>query len=452
MKYPYKKYLYIPEPLKNLLKAKLTSSKQRRTFFLHLIYSILDGIILGVLALNEFVLIKGLDGSDYQTALLFQFTTVILLFSIVLNQVLKRTKRKKRFLKIVAVVTRLPLLLLLIFPDNISEVHNPFIYQALFLFIFLIYYSANPVIFPVINLLLKTNYKNKNFSKFYSWATAANKVVMLIVTFFTGIILDYSPSSYTKIYPLLAILGITSIFILMKIDYSGVNIVIPKKSLKEDISNSLKKMLAILKSNKPFRDFEIGFMLYGFAWLATIAVIAIFLDKALHLSYTGIAFYKNVYTGISIILTPIFGKLLGSIDPRKFAVYNFSALLLYLFFMGLTEYVSASITIGGITIYWTLLASYISYGFFAAMMALLWYIGSAYFCRDNEAADYQSIHLSITGFRALFAPLFGIFFLKLVGYTGVFLIGIGSLSIGIALMFWSMRHRKLIDIIKKTSD
>jgi len=446
MKQFYKKYAFMPVRLASLLKAKMYSGRQRRTFSLHLIYSVLDGVILGVLALNEFVLIKGLKGSDYQTAVLFQFATIILLFSILFNELFKRTVRKKKMLRIIGIATRLPLILLFFFPNNIETVSNELFYQVAFLGIFLIYYSANPIIFPVINQLLKSNYKSQNFSKFYSYAIAANKVVMLVVTFGTGILLDADSSAYTMIYPGLAILGIISIFVLMQIEYRVPEFPNPRKGLLDSVKQSVESMWNILRRNRPFRDFEIGFILYGFAWLSTMAVVAIFLENVLELNYTSIAFYKNIYAVISIIFTPIFGQLLGHIDPRKFAVLNFGALLLYLFFMGMSEYVRAGTELFGITIYWSLLASFTFYGLFAAMMALLWYIGSAYFCRDEEAGDYQSIHLTLTGFRGLFAPLVGIFFYKLIGYSGVYLMAIGSLSAAILLMFWSVKHRKKIEI------
>ncbi len=41
-------------------------------------------------------------------------------------------------------------------------------------------------------------------------------------------------------------------------------------------------------------------------------------------------------------------------------------------------------------------------------MSLLWNIGSAYFCKDGDADTYQSVHLTMVGFRAVFAPIFGI--------------------------------------------
>ncbi len=424
------------------LRISFDSIKEKKTFYLHLIYSIIDGIILGVLALNEFVLIKGLKGSPYQIAFLFQFMVIVLLASVPLNELLKRTVRKRKMLRYVAILTRAPLLLLLFFPKSITGQTEQIWYQFIFLGIFLIYYSANPLIFPTINGFLKTNYKHENFSKLYGYATTANKIVMLIATFLFGILLDKQANAYTYVYPFLALLGILSIFILTQINYSPPVSQNKKRSIRETLKDIRANMLHIIKTNKPFRDFEIGFMFYGFAWLVTIAVIALFLENHLKLSYSGIAFYKNFYTTVSIILMPFFGRLLGKVNPRKFGIIAFTFMLVYILFMGLTEYFPNYTEVFGIKIYYTLLISFLSYGIFGAMMGILWYIGSAYFAKDEDAAEYQSIHLSMTGFRGVFAPIVGIFFYKIIDYSGVFALGVLSLAIGIIFLICSIKKHK----------
>ncbi len=424
-----------------LTKIKFYSETEKKAFHLHLAYSLLDGIILGVLALNEFILIKELNASPYQIAFLFQFTTVVLLFSIPLNEFIKRKVNKTKFLRLIAVLTRAPLLLLFIFPKSIAEQSDQFFFQILFLGIFLIYYSTNPLIFPMINGYLKNSYKHENFSKLYGYTSTANKLIMLVATFAFGLLLDSQSYAYTYVYPFLAILGISSIYILTQIKYQA-PVLKKTGSLKVSLKKVKKNLLHIIKTNKPFRDFEIGFMFYGFAWLVSIAVIAIFLKNELKLTYSGIAFYKNFYTTISILLTPFFGKLMGKVNPRKFAVYTFSMMMLYLLFMGLTQYFPAYTEIYNIKIYYSLLLSFLSYGIFGAMMGILWYIGSAYFSKDENAADYQSIHLSLTGVRSVFAPLVGIFFYKIIDFSGVFLIGIVSLLTAITVLIISLRRHK----------
>ncbi|MBI9036212.1 MAG: hypothetical protein JEZ03_17265, partial [Bacteroidales bacterium] len=159
----------------------------------------------------------------------------------------------------------------------------------------------------------------------------------------------------------------------------------------------------------------------------------------LDLNYSSIAFYKNLSNIIAIILLPFFGKLIGKIDPRKFGVYTFLALLLHLLFMLLTEYFPVNFHFFKFQLNIMLILSYVFNGVFTATMALLWGIGSSYFCKNEDAGSYQSVHLTMVGFRGLFAPILGIFFFELIGFTGTFAIGIISLTVAIYLMYWSIK-------------
>ncbi len=49
--------------------------KEKKTFALHFSYSFIEGILAGLIALNEFVFVKSLMGSGYQVSVLFQFST-----------------------------------------------------------------------------------------------------------------------------------------------------------------------------------------------------------------------------------------------------------------------------------------------------------------------------------------------------------------------------------------
>ena len=416
------------------------NKSEKQTFAYHISYFLIEGLIKGILILNEFVLIKSLMGSDYQVGFMFQFTVVVLIFSVFCNEVLKRIFNKKRFLRIIAIITRLPLFLLIFFPDSAEKTAENPVYSYLFLGLFLVYYMANPFIFPTINLFLKANYRHSNFGKLYSYSSTANKVIMLISTFLFGLLLDYDNYAFRYIYPMVAVMGMVSIFLLTRIDYKENPHAMPRKRLLTAMRESLVNMWHIIKTNKPYRDLEIGFMLYGFAWMSTSAVINIFFERALHLNYSSVAFYKNAYNILAIVLLPFFGKLIGNIDPRKFGVYTFLSLMMHLLFMQLTLYFPYHTEVFGLEIYITLILSYISYGFFAATMALLWHIGSAYFCKPEEAGTYQSVHLTLTGLRALYSPLLGVFFYELLGFSGAFFIGISALLISILLMYVSMRR------------
>ncbi|WP_457553334.1 MFS transporter [Desulfobacula sp.] len=413
---------------------------EKKIFGLHLLYSIIEGILAGVLVLNEFVFIKSLKGTEMQLAILFQASVIVFVFSVVIHELLKRYK-KKNILRITALITRLPLLLVIIFPCESLPAKDMIFYHYFFLLIFLFYYLAMPVVFPIINSILKNNYSHSHFGALYSYAAMTNKIVMMITTFVFGWMLDVNPFSFVYVYPVIGILGIISLFLLsyaVKVDYlqTGGKLL----SMMESLRKSFHYIKDIIKFNKPYRDFELGFMLYGFSFMLTVAIITLFLVEELQLNYTSIAFYKNSYNLIAILLLPFFGNLINRVEPRKFAAFTFFTLLMHLFFMGLTQYYPYYFDIGAYRFYYLIVISFAWNGLFAATMSLLWNIGSAYFCKDDDAGSYQSVHLSMVGLRAMIAPIFGIWLYRYIGFSGVFALGVLLLMLSIAVMFWSLKR------------
>lgn len=417
---------------------------EKKTFRLHLVYQAIEGVILGVLALNEFVFIKSINGSSYQLGFLFQFSMLVFLFLVFFNELRKRVKNRTLLLKWAGLITRLPLAGLLFFPDNLQAYLNGQLYHYIFLLIFLVYYLGNIIIYPAINVMLKTNYRHENFGKLYAYSTSLNKMIMLVITFLYGLILDFDFYSFRFVFPVIAALGVTSIFILSEIKTGAPDYLPQTRSVWKSVQSSVKGMYRILKGNKSYRDFELGFMGYGFAFMMTAPVINIFLDEGLQLNYSSVAFYKNAYNTIAIILLLFTGRWLGRMDPRKFAAYTFISLGAYVLFMMLTEYFNASFSLGNIVIYYSLVLSYLAYGYFAATMVLLWNIGSAYFCRPEEADNYQSNHLFLTGVRSILAPILGVFFYETLGFTWTFSIGILFALLSSVIMMISYKRQKLI--------
>ena len=406
-------------------------------------YSVIDGILTGLIVLNEFVFVKSLLGSGYQASLLFQFATVVFILLIFFNEFLKRIQNKKRLLRRTAILTRLPLLLLLFFPRSPEPLTGGSIYHLIFLGIFLVYYLANPIVFPSINLFLKNTYAHDHFGKLYSYATTAKNIVMMLTTFAYGWMLDRDPYVFVYVFPVAAILGASSIFLLASIPYSEKFIIQPSQTLWQGIRQSVSDMRDILAKNIPYRHFQTGFMFYGFGFMGSYTVIILFFEFGLGLNYSSVAFYRNAYNLLSIIMLPFFGKLIGQIDPRRFAAISFLSMFVYIFSLLLTQYADGYFTFWDIKVYYMMFLYILFHGIFAATMALLWSIGSAYFCAPTEAGTYQSIHLGLTALRSLFAPLLGVLFYELWGFTIAFAIAMLSLLIGSSIMLISHKNHPL---------
>jgi len=422
---------------------KNISTKEKRSFKLHITFSVIDGMIRGALLLNEYVFIKSLHGSSYQLSFLFQSSLIVLLLSVFFNELISRAKRKGYLLRIAGFITHLPLILLLFFPHN-SEIYlvNP-IFHYVFLFVFFNYYLSYPIVLPTINLFLKNAYSQENFGRLYSISTTVRQIMMMLTIFFFGLLLDTDNFAFTYIFPVLGILGILSIILFSIIEYIPKTAVVITESLIMSVVSSFKKMVHILKTNKPFLDFQIAYLFYGFAFNSTRSVINIFYNDALSLNYSSVAFYQNAYNIIAILLIPYFGRLIGKIDPRRFTIVSFASMAGYILFIALSAYFPLAFQISTVKIYVTLLIATIFFGLFNATILLSWNIGSSYFCSNEEAGDYQSVHLFLTGFRGIYSPILGVLFYELLGFTWTFGIGIFVLLIAVWIMQWSYKNRRV---------
>jgi len=400
-------------------------------------YSLIEGFMTGVFILNEFIYIKSLQGSNYELSILFQFSVVVLIISVFTNQLMETLRNKKRLLRLIAVITRLPLVLMFFIPMAYIFQEQR-LYNYYFLFAFFMYYMAQPVILPSLNLLLKNNYENKNFGKLYSIATSMNKVVMLFVTFLFGLLLDYDHYAFRYVYPLSGFLGIISIYLLTQIEDNSIVL----KSRFSYIKNLKSIIKSTLKENRAFRDFQLSLVFYGFGFMSTVTIITIFYEVVLHLNYSSVAFYKNVYNILAILMLPFFGKLISRIDQRRFSIISIASLLFYVIFVMLTTYFPAHFYFLELKIYYMLIIAVIFHAFFAATMSLSWSIGSAYFCKTEEAGIYQSVHLSITGLRGLIFPVIGVALYERFGFTTTYITASISLLTGILILLYSEKHVK----------
>ncbi|MCK5846517.1 MAG: MFS transporter [Bacteroidales bacterium] len=413
------------------------SGEEYKVFKLHFLFTLIQGIITGVFALNELVYIKDMNATNFQLSILLQLSVIIMVVSIMVNEFLRRIADKKKMLKIVALITHTPLLLLYYFPQDIESYTDSSFYHYAFLSIFFFFYLNLIITLPTINQMLKSAYTHNNFGRLYSYTSSTNKIMIMVTTLAFGFMLDDYAFSFVYVYPLMGILGVISIFLLSRIPQ--VEEIPVKSSFSESIRNSFKYMKGVLRSNKPFLHFEIGFMFYGFAWMISAAVIPIYFNEVFEMNHATYGFYKNGYNVFAIILLPFFGSLIGKIDARIFGAITFGSLMLFTFTLGISQYYMQYIEILGIKIYFSLIIAYGFYGVFAATMALLWFIGSAYFCKKEEAARYQSIHLSLTGFRAIMSFQIGIWMYMVMGFTFTFMAAALSLLIAVILMLWSVK-------------
>ncbi|HXK49658.1 MAG TPA: MFS transporter [Clostridiales bacterium] len=421
--------------MKSLFFPKGLNERENKAYRLHLTAELLEAFSIGAIGLTEFVFLKSLNGSSYLVGVILQVSLIVMLFSVIFNQLIRRTGDKKRLYKISIWVTKLPLFLLIFFtPDT----RGGLFFHYFFIGIYLAYSFTKPFMMPLMNMMLKQNYLGKNFGDLYSKVATLNKLTVVAATFIIGSLLDFDNFSFRYIYPFTAVLSMIGGYIFLRIPYDDKEPEI-KQSLVKSIGGSFSNMAEVVRKNKPYRDFEAGFMFYGFSFMIAFPVMTIFFNDALGLSYSSVAFYKNQATLMSLIILPFMGKYIEKTDPRKFGMMTFASLGMFLVFLGITEYWGVHFEFMGLQLYYSLLIAHMFLAVFFAMMLLLWNIGSAYFCHGDDVSTYQSIHITLTGVRGAIAPLIGVGIYTYIGYFSTFMLSSLFVVLAVGVMYYSMK-------------
>jgi hypothetical protein len=425
--------------MSKLLRLSL-SPREKIAFRIHLTYSAIEGFILGILALNEFVFIKSLAGKPMQLAFLFQFSMLVFLLSAFVNRLFTSGKRIRKLIRISAVCTRIPMIVFLFFPSDLHA--NSQFFNYLFLATFFVYYLANPLIYPNINFFLKNSYQHQNFGFLYSMSTSVNKIIMMVVTFAYGYFLDLDPMFFRYMLPTVGLFAIISAFLLTLIPFKEKQSseTIDRYAGKTIIKSAFDDIIGTLKENKAFLWFQIAFMFYGLSFMIGSPAINIFYKEILELNYSSVAFYRNIYNILAIAILPFMGTLLGKAGPMKFGIITFMSLFFYFLFVLLTGLFSSYFEFFNIKIFYVMLIALVFHSFFASTMSLLWNIGSAYFGKNQDAARYQNVHLFLTGVRAMPAPIVGIWIYEQWGYVACFSTTLILLSVGVLVIRYSLKN------------
>ena len=96
---------------------------------------------------------------------------------------------------------------------------------------------------------------------------------------------------------------------------------------------------------------------------------------------------------------------------------------------------------------------FVAYTIFGLAMTgvnMAWNMSSIFFAGNEDAAMYQSVHVTLTGVRGLVAPVLGFTLLRLIGIESVFIVAAGFLALASIMSFRDYRKLKYskINILK----
>lgn len=393
---------------------------ERRTFALHVISNVFMGLSFGILMLQDIILKKSLFATDFMVTIMIFLTSSAFLFSIYGAEIINRSADPARTIIILAVISRF---FLFIIP----------LYESPGFFVFCIAAMSylDSLIKPYWNAVFKHNYTEKKRSSLYSYASTVHTVILLIVTTILGYLLDIDYQLYKLLFPLAGLFDVLSYAGLARMVKMGERLKLyPRGSANNKISARLFKdililpvrnMLNIFRNNKPFFRFESFFFLYGMAFMIASPAVPIYLVEVLDLSYSPISIAKGlVFYSATILFTPVMGRLHGTGDPTRFCGFLFLLLLFYPLSMMGIKYVPSLVSF--IDTDMMLYITYFMFGLLMSGVTLSWNLSTIYYAPHFQEANYQSVHITLTGLRGLFSPFIGYLILRYISIEATFLV------------------------------
>lgn len=370
--------------------------------------------------LQDVILKKSLLASNFQITILIFLTSSAFLFSIYGTEIINRSNNQSRTIIIMAVFSRIFLLIIPFFES-----------PGFFIFCIAAMSYTDSLIKPSWNTVFKHNYTDEKRSVLYSYASSLFTVIVLIVTTLLGYLLDINYKLYKVFYPLAGICDILAYMNLAKMISMGKKFeehaknkfrgVITSRLIKDILILPIRNLIRIFKDNKPFFRFESYFFLYGVAFMIASPAVPIFLVQTLNLNYAPISIAKGlVFYTATILFTPLMGKIHGVGNPTKFCGYLFLSLIFYpllmlsIKYLGIVNHVISPDVL-----------LYITFFFFGISMSgitMSWNLSSIYYAPHSQVANYQAVHITLTGVRGLFAPFIGYLILKYISIEATFIV------------------------------
>ena len=200
-------------------------------------------------------------------------------------------------------------------------------------------------------------------------------------------------------------------------------------------SAALREGLKALLADRSFLLYQGAFFSTGWGNFMSMILVAEVMRESLDAPVwamgLAVAILPQVLQPVS---SPLWGRFLDRVNPMQGrAVFSF--------FMAS---VNALYCFGGLhLLVWPFLAGSLIQGLTNSGNQIVWTTGSLYFARPRQVVLYNTVHVALTGFRGLAAPLVGAWLFSQVG-LGSWVFGISSILgvLGLISMIWLHRQQR----------
>ncbi len=398
---------------------------EKRTFWLLMLASFFNGFVFGTFNIQDVVAKKALLALDWQITILVMLWPLSNLFSIWWGKALERSKSISKFFVLTAFIGRLVLIFML-------WTHSYYSYLIIMIFVF----SFNSLLSPAQNSIYRNNISAENRGVLFGYTASLITLIAIIFSYTAGKLMDINEDWFRYIFSVAGLMGCISSLLMVMIKIENKKYIATKLKLKQFFVTPIMSTVNILKKNKDFAIFQRNFFIYGIGFMIILPAIPKFLVEYLKMDYSQTFMAKGIISQLGILLlSPIAGRVHDKKNPSFFTFLAFFTLGCYPIILLISSFLVGS----GIENYVVYFA-YLIFGIGMSGIVISWNMSSIFFAGDDDVSMYQSVHVTLTGVRALIVPFLGFFVLKYFGIKAVFIISI--------IMFWTASILSYLDYLR----
>ncbi len=401
----------------------------RRTFRALMIPFLCDGLITGMYgSYAVYVLKKAYPSSDMLIAAAPMFTVVPFILSFPAGY-FSAGRSKKPLFRLAATLYAAAGLGYLFVPAG------PF-----FLPLFTLFGVAEAIKMPARNSILQGNFSPRERSRFLGGLFVFSSLANIAATFAGGSVLDLDVTFFHLLFPLAMALAILSMTVLSRIPVTTPPAAVePRRFSAGAVAKLFSELVSLLRKDRYFFWFEVGFFLYGWGFMTTVGVLPIFYADRFDADYTLFGL-TNVILNVVLLLSPLIGRWADRSTPLKLASIAFFTLGMYPWLLLMAPTIKVAF------------AAHVVFSLGMIGVSLAWNLGPIFFSGGKDASVYIGVHTSFVGLRALLAfPVAGWIKTHTSSFTVVFLFASALFLSGFVIMlvlhFMSLRKRKIVPTV-----
>lgn len=273
---------------------------------------------------------------------------------------------------------------------------------GLFVACLLVHGALDSVYTPHRNAFLRANYPLAVRGRIYGLVGAISGVASMGAALLASHFIDLDARWIHTAFPLAAAFGVLGTLLFSRIPwrYDGPREVQAGSGWRivgHSLLQGWRSSIRTLKTDRDFRDFEIGFMLYGIALLSATPLITSFAEHDLHLkTIEWSQANRFAFPTAQLLMIPVIGWLSDKIGVVR--VGGLAFLGMGVFFAAMT----------GVTAAWQLTVLYAFYGVAMAGVNVGWSLGPLHFAPTGRAHHYSAVHVACVGIRSVVGPALGL--------------------------------------------